>query len=133
MLVRCPNCRTQYKVNTTHVTKALVRVKCPACSQSLTLNLARLAQERSSISARDVLSESMAKRLGDLLTITTADGRTEAPRVLIADEPRAFRDFLKRSMEEIGCKVTVVDDGAMVEAELKKSQKPHLIFLNVVL
>ena len=138
VVVKCPNCRTQYKINTTKVTKALVRVKCPSCGQPLTLNLARSESaqkppdQRVSISARDLLSESMARRLGDMLTITV-NGRAEAPRILIADEPRAFRDFLRRSLEEIGCRVAVVDDGAAAEAEMQNTQKPHVIFMNVVL
>ena len=139
MVVKCPNCRTQYRINTSNVTKPMVRVKCPSCGQFVTLNLKRAAEElkektnpRPTFTARDVLTDTMARGIREMLTITV-DGHAEAPRVLIADEPRAFREFLQNSLSEIGCRVTVVDDGTAVEAALREPLKPHVIFMNVVL
>lgn len=139
MVIKCPNCRTQYRINTTRVTKPMVRVKCPSCGQFVTLNLKKLIPElledtnpRPTITARDVLTDTMARTIREMLTITV-DGRSEAPRVLIADEPRAFREFLRKSLEEIGCHVTVVDDGSSVEAMLNDRARPHVVFMNVVL
>lgn len=117
----------------------MVRVKCPSCGQFVTLNLRKTAEEskdktapRPSLTARDVLTDTMARSIRDILTITV-DGRMEAPRVLIADEARAFREFLRYSLEELGCRVSVVDDGSSVEAILSDRKLPHLIFMNVVL
>lgn len=117
----------------------MVRVKCPICGQFVTLNLKKTAEEqkeqtnpRPTLTARDVLTDTMARSIREMLTITV-DGRAESPRVLIADEPRAFREFLHKSLDEIGCSVTVVDDGTAVEAALREHRKPHVIFMNVVL
>lgn len=139
MVVKCPKCRNQYKINTSNVTKAMVRVKCPSCGQFVTLNLKKTAEDgrnhtnpRATITARDVLTDTMARSIREMLTITV-NGRPESPRVLIADEPRAFREFLKKSLEEIGCRVMVVDDGTAVESLLREPTRPHVIFMNVVL
>ncbi|PWT87337.1 MAG: hypothetical protein C5B54_12505 [Acidobacteria bacterium] len=144
MIVKCPNCLNQYKINTSRVSKTMVRVQCPACKKSIVLNLKKAAPQEPapastadpienavSLQAKDVLSESSVRRLGDLMV--TVDGKEQQPSVLIADEPRAFRDFLKRTLEELGCVVEVVDDGDAVQRHLQKGPKPHLIFLNVVL
>lgn len=140
MVVKCPNCLTQYKINTSRVTKTLVQVKCPSCNKSVTLNLKKAAgvddkestNPRPTISAKDVLSESSIKRFGDVLTVTV-QGKPETPRILIADEPRAFRDFLQKSLEELGCRVTVVDDGAAAQSMLEQERLPHIFLINVVL
>lgn len=139
MVVRCLNCRSQYRINTSRVTKPMVRVKCPSCGQYVTLNLKKAVTElkedtnpRPTITARDVLTDTMARSIREMLTITV-DGRAQPPRVLIADEPRAFREFLRRSLEEIGCQVAVVSDGTEVEQALRETKKPHIVFMNVVL
>lgn len=143
MLVKCPNCLTQYRINTARVSKTLIKVQCPSCRKSVLLNVKKLPLETGegrtdlvdhaeSLSARDILSESSVKRFGELLTVTV-DGKQQAPTILIADEPRAFRDFLKRSLEELGCHVLVVDDGAEVERALASAHRPQVVFMNVVL
>lgn len=142
MVIKCPNCLTQYKVNTSRVSKTLIKVQCPSCKKAVLFNVKTAAEnephvvdsgvKKASMSAGDVLSESSIKRLGDMLTINV-DGKQERPIVLIADDPRAFRDFLRKTLEELGCHVLVVDDGSSVEAILKRENRPHLVFMNVVL
>ena len=118
----------------------MVRVKCPSCGQFVTLNLNKIIPEskeettpRPTLTARDVLTDTMARTIREMLTITTWTADSEPPRVVIADEPRAFREFLRKSLEEIGCHVTMVDDGSSVEAMLNDRAKPHVVFMNVVL
>lgn len=158
MLVKCPNCFKEYRINLTRVMKTLVQVKCPFCSQTVMVNVKKLqeggttttptpfaaepprpAEEKRAASAvgqklaaEDVLSQTTIKRFGDALTITV-DGKPQKPYVLIADEPRTFRDFLARSLQEFGCDVHVVDDGLSAEQQLSASVKPQIVFLNVVL
>ncbi|MCI0447872.1 response regulator, partial [bacterium] len=84
------------------------------------------------IRAKDILSDTSVRLLGDVLTVTV-NGKQEPPLVLIADEPRAFRSFLRKSLEEMGCRVIVLDDGASTEEYLRVSETPHVAFLNVVL
>lgn len=147
MVIKCPNCLTQYRINTSRVSKSLIKVQCPSCKKSVLVNVKKLSIEdshpsegravgasapRPTLAAKEVLSDTSIERIGDLLTITV-DGKAEAPILLIADEPRAFRDFLRKTLEEMGCRVIVVDDGYGVEQALRQPRKPHLIFMNVVL
>src|SRR5262249_15286215 len=81
---------------------------------------------------KDILSDTSVRLLGDALTINI-NGKQEPPLVLIADEPRAFRSFLRKSLEEMGCRVIVLDDGSAAEEYLSVSETPHVAFLNVVL
>jgi predicted Zn finger-like uncharacterized protein len=146
VVVKCPNCLKQYRINTAKVSKTMVKVQCPNCKQAILLNLKKvnasdepseqqpkdLAEHAASIQPRDFLSESSVKRFESVLTVDV-DGKPETPVILIADEPRAFRDFVKRTLEELGCVIQVVDDGAAVELALKQPKRPHVVFLNVVL
>ena len=138
MIVKCPNCLTRYKVNTSNVSKPLVKVQCPSCEKTLVVNIKKMADYESEQSAtnpirtKDILSDTSVRRLGDAITVTV-NGKQEPPLVLIADEPRAFRSFLRKSLEEMGCRVIVLDDGAATEEYLRDSETPHVAFLNVVL
>jgi predicted Zn finger-like uncharacterized protein len=138
VIVKCPNCLTRYKVNTSNVSKPLVKVQCPSCEKTLVVNLKKMADYESEqksanpIRAKDILSDTSVRLLGDVLTVNV-NGKQEAPLVLIADEPRAFRSFLRKSLEEMGCRVIVLDDGSDVEEYLRVSETPHVAFLNVVL
>ncbi len=138
MIVKCPNCLTRFKVNTSNVSKALVKVQCPSCEKTLVINIKKMADFESEqsatnpIRAKDILSDTSVKLIGDVLTVTV-NGKEESPLVLIADEPRAFRSFLRKSLEEMGCRVIVLDDGASTEEYLRDSEIPHVAFLNVVL
>jgi predicted Zn finger-like uncharacterized protein len=138
VIVKCPNCLTRFKVNTSNVSKALVKVQCPSCEKTLVINIKKMAEydsEQSAtnpIRAKDILSDTSARLIGDVLTVTV-NGKKESPLVLIADEPRAFRSFLRKSLEEMGCRVIVLDDGAATEEYLRDSETPHVAFLNVVL
>ncbi len=138
MLVKCPNCLTKYKVNVSKVSKKLVKVECPSCSKSVLLNVKKTdsAEPEQSINvllgADDILSDTSVRIIWDILTVTI-NGRKEAPLILIADEPRPFRAFLRSSLEEMGCRVVVLDDGADAEEYLRTSESPHVAFLNVVL
>jgi CheY-like chemotaxis protein len=89
-------------------------------------------QSSNPIRAKDILSDTSVRLLGDVLTVNV-NGKQEAPLVLIADEPRAFRSFLRKSLEEMGCRVIVLDDGSATEEYLRVSETPHVAFLNVVL
>jgi CheY-like chemotaxis protein len=84
------------------------------------------------IRADDILSDTSVRIIGDILTVTE-NGRQVAPLILIADEPRPFRTFLRSSLEEMGCRVMIFDDGADAEEYLRTSETPHIAFLNVVL
>ncbi len=139
MVVKCPNCLTRYKVNTSNVSKPLVKVQCPSCAKSLLLNVKKMISLKTEqqtvpnpIRANDILSDTSIKILGDMLTVTV-NGKQEAPLILIADEPRPFRSFLRNSLEEMGCRVIVLDDGAATDEYLRVSETPHVAFLNVVL
>lgn len=138
MILKCPNCLKRYKVNTTNVSKPLVKVQCPSCEKTLVVNIKKMAdyesehQSVNAIRAKDILSDTSVKLLGDVLTINV-NGKQEPPLVLIADEPRAFRSFLRKSLEEMGCRVIVLDDGSATEEYLRVSETPHVAFLNVVL
>ncbi|HEY7159722.1 MAG TPA: response regulator [Acidobacteriota bacterium] len=138
MIVRCPNCLTRYKVNTSNVSKPLVKVQCPSCEKTLVVNVKKMSdyeseqQSANPIRAKDILSDTSVRLLGDVLTVNV-NGKQEAPLVLIADEPRAFRSFLRKSLEEMGCRVIVLDDGSSTEEYLRVSETPHVAFLNVVL
>lgn len=89
-------------------------------------------QSTNPIRAKDILSDTSVRLLGDAITINV-NGSLEPPLVLIADEPRAFRSFLRKSLEEMGCRVIVLDDGSATEEYLRDSETPHVAFLNVVL
>jgi PleD family two-component response regulator len=125
-------------VNTSNVSKPLVKVQCPSCNKTLVVNIKKMLEYESEqqstnpIRARDILSDTSARLLGDVLTINV-NGKQEPPLVLIADEPRAFRTFLRNSLEEMGCRVIVLDDGSATEEYLRVSETPHVAFLNVVL
>ena len=138
MIIKCPNCLTRYKINTSNVSKPLVKVQCPSCEKTLVVNIKKMSdyesdlQSTNPIRAKDILSDTSVRLLGDAITINV-NGKQEPPLVLIADEPRAFRSFLRKSLEDMGCRVIVLDDGAATEEYLRDSETPHVAFLNVVL
>jgi CheY-like chemotaxis protein len=130
---------TKYKVNVSKVSKNVIQVECPSCNKSVMLNIKKMlsAEEvdrtnKRPIHPEDILSDTGVRIIGDILTVTI-NGRKETPLILIADEPRPFRTFLRRSLEEMGCRVIVLDDGADAEEYLRTSETPHIAFLNVVL
>jgi predicted Zn finger-like uncharacterized protein len=138
VIVKCPNCLTRYKVNISNVSKPLIKVQCPSCGKTLVVNIKKMSdyeseqQSGNPIRAKDILSDTSVRLLGDAITINV-NGKQEPPLVLIADEPRAFRSFLRKSLEEMGCRVIVLDDGSATEEYLRTSETPHVAFLNVVL
>jgi CheY-like chemotaxis protein len=126
----------RYKVNTSNVSKPLVKVQCPSCAKAVVINLKKMAEYTETatnpIRAKDILSDTSVRLIGDVLTVNV-NGKQEPPLVLIADQPRAFRSFLRNSLEEMGCRVIVLDDGGATEEYLRVSETPQVAFLNVVL
>jgi CheY-like chemotaxis protein len=117
----------------------MIKVQCPSCAKTVVINVIKMAEyeaEQASatnpIHAKDILSDTSVRNIGDVLTVTV-NGKQVSPLVLIADEPRPFRSFLRKSLEEMGCRVIVLDDGGATEEYLRVSETPHVAFLNVVL
>ena len=44
MVIKCPNCLTQYKVNTSRVSKTLIKVQCPSCKKAVLFNVKTAAE-----------------------------------------------------------------------------------------
>ena len=114
MIVTCPQCGRQYRLDPARVASGRRRLRCSGCT-----HVFAVAPEKSGPSA-------------DASAPQTAPGRGAAPLVVVGDEPREFRDLVCRTLEGLGCRVETIADG---ESALRVAGEKHppLMVLNVYL
>jgi predicted Zn finger-like uncharacterized protein len=111
MIVTCPGCGKRYRLEDARA--AGRRLRCTGCGRIF--------------DSTAVSSTAPTARAG---APAAAPGHT--PLVLVADEAREFRDLVRHSLEALGCRVEVTDDG---EAAFRfaVARRPVALILNVYL
>src|SRR5687768_5697082 len=107
----CRQCESRFRAAVTLPLQQAVRVICPACGKQMVLRPA--APSAAPPAPSRPLSG--AKR-----------------RAVIADEPRAFRDFLGEELRGLGFEVAYFDTGDAA-LEFVRSSRAELVILNVYL
>lgn len=113
MIVVCPGCDRHYRLPGRSGAPGGRRLRCSACQR---------------------VFEAVPQSPGD--PAAAPAGRPEVPAVpqlvLVGDEDREFRHLVRRTLESLGCKVEVTDDG---EAAFRYAvaRRPVLMVLNVYL
>jgi predicted Zn finger-like uncharacterized protein len=92
---------------------------CPSCATQYRVDPAQAAPGRK-------------VRCRNCAQVFAVPGPSDGRLVLVADEPREFRDLVQRTLEAFGCRVETSDDG---EAAFRfaVANRPALIILNVYL
>ncbi|PYT11906.1 MAG: hypothetical protein DMF51_14390 [Acidobacteria bacterium] len=113
MIVVCPGCGRRYRLPETGAGR---RVRCSACRRVFTTD------------------ETPAAPSGPAPPAPALPGAAggSAPLALVGDEDREFRQLVRRTLESLGCKVEVTEDG---EAAFRYAvaRHPDLMVLNVYL
>ncbi|HEU4403599.1 MAG TPA: zinc-ribbon domain-containing protein [Candidatus Polarisedimenticolia bacterium] len=109
-------------------------IVCPGCGKHYRLEAASLGSGRRlrCTSCRNVFTASPDGPAIEPPADGSSDTSATAPLALIGDEPREFRDLVRRTLERLGCRVEVSDDG---EAAFRfaVARRPDLMILNVYL
>ena len=118
MIVTCPECGKRYKLDASRLNAGRRRLRCAACG-----HIFAVEREGASVppASRPVVGKAAGKAVG-----------TSRPVVLVADEPREFRDLVCRILRELGCQVETTDDGESA-LETATRLRPQLVVLNVYL
>ncbi len=113
MIVVCPGCGRRYRLPETGDGR---RVRCHACRRVFTAEEGRVAVSGPAPPAAAL----------------PAGAGGPAPLALVADEDRDFRQLVRRTLESLGCKVELTEDG---EAAFRYAvaRHPDLMVLNVYL
>ncbi len=112
MIIVCPGCGRRYRIPDSSAGQGGRRLRCSACR--------RVFDPVPGASGRAAAGEGLS-------AVPVA-----APQVLVGDEDREFRSLVRRTLETLGCKVEVTDDG---EAAFRYAvaRRPALMVLNVYL
>ncbi len=132
MTVRCPGCGKEYPVPALPPGKGAA-VRCRVCG-----TVFRIEAPAAAAPASAPRPAAPPEPLDPVFSVRRQAGAGAAPAaqpgaaVLIADEPRPFRDALQRAVQELGARCAVVEDG---EAALRyvQEQRPRLLLVNVYL
>ena len=116
MIVACPGCGRRYRLPDGQAGGGR-KLRCTACQR--VFDPTGAAPDRPAAAAPD-------------RPAAAAGGALSAPLVLLGDEDREFRHLVRRTLESLGCKVEVTDDG---EAAFRYAvaRRPALMVLNVYL
>jgi predicted Zn finger-like uncharacterized protein len=116
MIVLCPGCGRRYRIDPSRLTGNARRLRCTGCGQVFPIAAAEGP-------GAEVRPEGAIAR--------PAPG-ADAPLALVGDEDREFRELVRRTLQALGCRVEVTDDG---EAAFRfaVSRRPQLMILNVYL
>ncbi len=110
MIITCPACRSQYKIDPSKTSKHVARVKCPACKHvfEITFQAAAAATEPPRVSEKI----------------------PGGPTVLIVDDARFFREMITDILKELPvCLATAMDgDEAW---KLIEGDPPQLLLLDL--
>ena len=112
MIVVCPGCGRRYRIPDGGGAQGGRRLRCSACQ--------RVFDPVPGASVRAAAAAGLS------------DAPRAAPQALVGDEDREFRSLVRRTLEALGCKVEVTDDG---EAAFRYAvaRRPALMVLNVYL
>lgn len=138
----CPNCQVKFKLkNEIKITKQ-VKLGCPKCKKILFIRPVMKSGDRThkmdstlsvSVCMKAYDTEIQNEIVDDFLKYyKTFDEAVTEPIALIADEPRAFRDYLQKWLESIGFRTYIANEGREALIYLQK-RIPDVLFINVYL
>lgn len=111
MIVVCPGCGRRYRIPDGGGSQGGRRLRCSACQR---------------------IFDPVPGAPGRTAAAGLSRAPRAAPQALVGDEDREFRSLVRRTLESLGCKVEVTDDG---EAAFRYAvaRRPTLMVLNVYL
>ena len=113
MLVRCPQCKAEFRLTDVDPSQRVVKYLCPGCSQIVGID-----QEKD-----EVASSSSSTSFRNL---------DRAKTVLVADDAEETLDLLERKLRDAGYNVLTAGDG--VEAlEVIRDAHPDLVVLDLLM
>lgn len=113
MIVRCPQCGRQYRLDPARLTSGRRRLRCTECGHVFAV----------AAKGSDATETAAAP---------ATPGPNAAPLVVVGDEPREFRDLVCRTLEGLGCRVEATEDGESAW-RIAAEKQPQLMVLNVYL
>jgi predicted Zn finger-like uncharacterized protein len=105
MIISCPSCNAQYKIDPSGSKKSSAKVKCPACSHHFEITL------ESSEPLTDVVE-------------------TSKPLVLIVDDARFFRQMIKDILQDLPVLLDEAADGLEAWQKILDT-RPQLVLLDL--
>jgi len=136
----CPNCQVKFKIKSNIKITKQAKLSCPKCKKILfirpvlkegdgTHQMETSPEISISPKAYDISIQN--EIIEDFLRYyKPSEEFTTEPSALIADEPRAFREFLQKWLESFGFRTTVANDGREALINLQK-KIPDVLFINV--
>lgn len=125
MTIACPGCGRRYRLDEARLGGAGRRVRCTSCQKVFAVDPPGVAPAGPDTASRSVPGSAEPAAPG-------AGPESRGALVLVADEAREFRDLVRRTLEELGCRVETTDDG---EAAFRfaVTHHPALMILSVYL
>ena len=113
MLVRCPSCKTEFRLVDVSAGERVVRYLCPGCEQIVAIDLAM----------DEVASSSSSHRFGDLERVRT---------VLIADDSEAVLARASEILSQAGYRTLLASDGVDALTKIRE-RHPDLVVLDLLM
>lgn len=113
MLVRCPQCRTEFRLVDFGSEEKVVRYLCPGCNDIVPIDL----------EMDEVASSSSS---GSYRTLD------RTPRVLVADDTPEILESSRRLLEDAGYAVTLASDGVEALRAIRETH-PDLVVLDLLM
>ncbi len=110
MVITCPKCRAQYRIDPTSSPADVARVKCPECQHHFEISLK--PQGHASPLPQDPAPQ------------------RDRPLVLIVDDARFFREMIKDILQDLPVEILTVADGDEAWQQIVASV-PQLVLLDL--
>lgn len=126
MIVRCPSCKVQCKIDDSRITKKGVRIRCPKCQYIFTVKKKDVAVQPK----REKINKPKDEAAPLVKSQQSAHFYTEKKqkRLLIAEDTAFFQKMLKDLLEGEGYEVLIASDGE-IALRMLKHELPNLDLL----
>lgn len=115
MIIACPQCQSQYRINPAAGSKAKARVRCPNCQHTFEITLAA----EPPVAAAETPVVRPEPQAGG-----------SAPLVLVVDDARYFREMIRDILAELPIRLETAADGSEALAKIQSLQ-PDLLLLDL--
>jgi len=139
----CPNCQIKFKLKDGLNLHKYAKLSCPKCKKVLYIKPKSHSSENSTLHMENKSAAPQTTKVYDvsvqseivedfLRYYSNPVEEKKEPIAVIADEPRAFRDYLQKWLESIGFRTYIANDGRETLTMLQKIH-PDVLFINVYL
>lgn len=139
----CPNCQVKFKLKGSINLRKYAKLPCPKCKKVLYIKPKSISSEDSTLHMEKIHTEPQTAKVYDIAIqseivedflryYSRPINEKKEPIAVIADEPRAFREYLQKWLESIGFRTIIANDGRETLTLLQKN-RPDILFINVYL